>query len=229
MNEVLSDKHFSVRDAKKLLALLILIECFFVAVYGISSLLDKPVGVLHTLFDLDGEGNIPAVFSSIQLLVIGLLLLKFSRRTASLEIPSVWILAVCGVGFVFLALDEALVIHEKIRFLLQDYAWIPRFKGGYGIWIPLYLAIGFLVVLPMWRGFRTLGKQFHYEARRVLWGSALLIFGAVCMEIIKYQFLVGTSLPYIRGVEIITEELLEMVGASLILYGVIRIGLRLRE
>lgn len=217
------------QKARKWLLRLLLIECCLAGVYTMSSILDQPIGVIHTLFDLDGEGNIPAWFSAAQLFLIGLLLLGIGQGRSSLANRSARVLSFFGVVLIYLAFDEAFAIHEKLSFMLRGYPWIPRLRERYGLWMPVYAAIGVLIALVTLRDLRPIWHRHRREAQIILLGAAIFVFGAVGMEIVKYQFLYKTSIPYIRGVEIIVEEMSEMAGASLILYGVALLGIRLRD
>ena len=150
-----------------------------------------------------------------------------SRRCALLANASYRVLAVLGVAFIFFAFDELLSIHEKITRLLRGYPWIPKFRGKHGIWIFVYLLLGVPSGLLLWRNLHVLSNRYSREIRVMLWGATVFVFGAVVLEIIKYQFLAGTSIPYIGRIEIVLEEMSEMMGASLILYGVALLRLRL--
>lgn len=68
------------RIAGEILAALILCELVLVAIYWLGVFSGGHFQALHTLFDLDGEGNIPAWFSSAQLLVVALAFLTHALR-----------------------------------------------------------------------------------------------------------------------------------------------------
>ena len=65
------------------------------------------------LFDLHSERNIPTLFSSLQLILAGLLLLLIgSKHQSNGEKYIAWI--VLAAIFLFLAIDETAVIHERL-------------------------------------------------------------------------------------------------------------------
>jgi len=204
--------------AQKVLIALLAIDILLVAIYGLTLLPGTPP-FLAWLFDLDRERTLPTAFSALQLFLIGVVFLYSSRWPQQSRIAVPGALIVVGLGFVFLSLDEALAIHERISRTLKPIEWVPMFKGRHGAWIPLYLgAIGALLVA----GRRTVGAMFRVY-RRQSWimvaGALVFCFGAVALEILSYQYLRGVDYSPLYKLQVATEELFEMVGASLILYG----------
>ena len=199
---------------------LLLFETGMVLVY----LLDVFAGMprpIHILFDLDAEMTIPSWFSSIQLFLIGLLLLlsRFWPNKPRADTPLFFLLT--GSGFVFLAVDEAVELHEAVTDMLKHVAWIPRFQGNHGIWIPVYLIIMVFLAFLFRHAIVALVRAYPRRIRIVFAGLAVFFIGAVGMEIIGYQYLrsLGYHSIWYR-LEIALEEFLEMAGASIVLYGV---------
>ncbi|HEU4829547.1 MAG TPA: hypothetical protein VFT04_10145 [Gemmatimonadales bacterium] len=169
---------------------------------------------LRRLLDFNGEGNAPAWFSSLLFCFCAVLLgvIWHAHRAARNRFRSHW--AVLAAVFLFLALDEAAAVHEKlidpVRSALDTggvllHAWI----------IPYGIALVFLLVvyLPFLRALpaRTL--------RLMLAAGAVYVAGAIGVEIVGGY--VWDRNPA-RGVAIVAimafEETLEMVGLALFAY-----------
>ena len=212
---------FTVRDANKLLFGLILFELCLVLIYAADTLLGSPSWSIKQLFDFDGEGNIPAWFSSVQLSLIGLIFLLRSRQTDSDHFPSPLFLLTVSTGFIFLSADEAASIHEKISGALKHIELMPRFKGDHGIWIFIYALIGLILFLATFRSLAAMWNRYRHATFMMAIGMGIVVLGGVVMEVISYQFLRSGSTPLLYRVEVTLEEFLEMSGASVTLYGAI--------
>lgn len=216
---------FTSKDAYKLLITLIVFEAFLIIAFFLGTMAEVPQSIFN-LFNLDGEANIPAWFSSMQLFLVGILFLFSSEWSQRHRIVSPKFLLLVGVGFIFLSLDEAAEFHEGITRGFQQIAWMPRFNGKHGIWIFVYafVALGMAVM-----GIPTLKSMLKLYPRQVLIvavGFTITLIGAVGMEIIGYLYLLDTEKVFLYNMEVALEELFEMVGASLMLYGVILCALR---
>ena len=221
------DIHVSLtaQDARRLLALLLVLEIGLVGVYGVDALVG-PIRGIHSLSDLDRETAIPTWFSSVQLFFIGTLFVLMSRQRDVSPPRSRLFLLLVAAGFIWLSLDEAVAVHEKLTGLLKDIAWIPRFKGDHGIWILLYLPAGLILLFACRREIVGLWRQYRRETLIFGLGAGLTLTGAVGVEIASYLFARGeaAALPY--RLEVALEEFLEMCGASIILYATLLLSLR---
>ena len=137
-----SRSYISAQAARRFLVVVIAFEMFLVAVFLADGSLGEPSRTFHKLFGLDGEKNIPALFSAAQLLLVGIVFLSMAYQRRQLHFSSLRFLAVLGMAFIFLSFDEAFSIHEKITGSLRHIEWIPRFKGNHGIWVAPYLSVG---------------------------------------------------------------------------------------
>src|SRR6185503_2187998 len=73
-------------------------ELTLVAIYWIDVLTGGHFQMLHSLFDLDSEGNIPAWFSSSQLFCVAISFWKNHRTSAVLTICGIAIALTGGMG-----------------------------------------------------------------------------------------------------------------------------------
>jgi hypothetical protein len=166
-------------------------------------------------FDLDGEGNIPAFFSAIQLLACGVVLAIIAGHSWRARNRWRFHWTLLAVGFVVMAVDEAAQLHEL---LILPGLWIAGRIGvenpNYMIWIPAALVlvvpvafafIPFLLALPV-----RIGALMSAA-------GALFAAGAMGVEAIAASIWQGDfeSLGYHWLV--VVEEGLEMAAISLFL------------
>lgn len=213
------------RRLRLIILTLFAFEAAFAAIHVACTMIRSP-GV-HPFFDLDQECNIPTWFSSMQLFSIGALLGFFGPKAlgrVGIRRPLVYTAALI---FLFLSIDEAVQVHERLNRALQSVAWMPRVGGDRGLWIFLYVGAGITLLAPMLRP--TLKIWHHAPGASALAaiGAGAVLFGAVGMELVADLFLRGVDergsiqlrhdAPYLYALEVVIEETLEMAGATLIL------------
>lgn len=176
----------------------------------------KTVLFLAGLFDLQGENNIPAIFSALLLLLASGLLLFIYRTGKGAGRAHYWRLL--SLIFFFLALDEAFAIHETIS--LSTGFLIPKNSGGWFGWawvIPYGIAtlliclyfLRFLMQLPI----RT--------ARFFIAAGGLYIFSALCLEMFESFLFANWGWTLLFRIVSDAEEVLEMSGVILFLYALL--------
>lgn len=205
------------RDINRMFMALVAMAAALIGAYFLNRLIGSPIWLLERLVDINGENSLPAWFSSIQLFLIGGALLLAAWRGSEDRGPAPWLLALGGAAFVFLSADEALFIHESVTQALLKVEWMFRFKGGHGIWIPVY---GTLAVLGLALTWRQIWRMWSHQRRPFLImaaGAAGFLLGAVGLEVVAYEFLVVGSPLHLA--EVAAEEFLEMTGSSVMLYG----------
>jgi hypothetical protein len=175
------------------------------------------VRVLFSLFFMDGEGNLPAIFST-WLFLINAMLFLIVWQAAGLAGDSRKIWLVLAIVFVFLALDESISIHERLidplRLALNAtgifyYAWIIP----YGIGVVL-LAI---VAIPVfWRLQKKIRFFFGLSASSYL-------FAAIGLEMISGKYLVmrNENKDIVWVLMVTLEEILEMAGLIILVYALL--------
>ena len=211
------------QQARKLLLTLICIELLLVVAYGIDAWIQGPEGQLHELINLDGEANLPTWFSSFQLALIALSFWTLAARARATERPSRRFLRTSGGFFLLLSMDETAMFHERITASIGSryIDWVPGYLAnhiGDAIVCVLIAAACGAVAFPHLRG---LWRRSRHASLVLLAGCVIYLTGAAVLETIGYEMLnAGVSLSLYR-VEVATEEFFEMLGASLILYGVL--------
>ncbi len=173
-------------------------------------------GEAYPAFDFDSKGSIPSILQALQLLLLGaipLSLLLLQPHTT--RPPSRRLLGIAALFFLYAGLDEILKFH-----LMMDHH----------LWRLIYLAIGLATPVIFYRDFLRLW-QFHRRA--ITWvaiGISIFIVGGFGTEILKTYVLQPCLNPLypdnsviptiVETVRVALEELSELVGESLTLYGV---------
>lgn len=191
---------------------LLAIDFFLVIMHFVATTAPPPFDALTVWFDLDGESTIAAWFASSQLLISGLLLYVAGTYGGEARSQSLLYIVV-GLGFVFLSADEAAGIHEKITTFTVKHASVPRFEGDHGVWIFVYATVGAVLMVAMRRSLYAAWLYQRTPASLVALGFAIMVAGAVFIEILGYHGLMTDNF------QVVTEELLEMLGGSLIVCG----------
>lgn len=170
---------------------------------------------LRPLFDLNGEHNVPAMLSSVAILLAAALLACIAAQEYQRRAPlrRYW-MALC-LGFAYLALDEAAAVHEKfnrpIRILFDspDFAaaWVVVGVGG-------ALLVGLLFVPFLLRLRRGTAVEF------MLAGGVYLL-GALGVESVGGPALAPPT-SFLFHATIAVEEALEMAGIALFVRTLLR-------
>lgn len=175
------------------------------------------VRVMFSLFFLDGEGNLPALFSTWLFLINALLFLVVWKAAGIAgDSRKIWLL-LSGI-FVFLALDESISIHERMITPLRQaldasgafyYTWIIP----YGIGVILLS----IVTIPVfWRMHKKIRFWFGLSA-------AVYLFAAIGMEMIsgKYLEMMNENKDIVWILMMTLEESLEMAGLIILTYALL--------
>jgi hypothetical protein len=170
----------------------------------------------HNAFDVNREKSFPNLYSAYALLLCALLLgtISLAKRTSGDRYVAHW--ALLGAVFLYLSVDEGLVIHEKLISPLQSaldtggflrHAWV--IPGAVAV---LVLGLAYLrFVLDLPAGIRNL----------FVVAGALYVGGALGMEMVGgyYLSVFGDTL----GQELVTntEEAFEMLGVVVFVYALL--------
>lgn len=174
-----------------------------------------------SMFNLDYEQNLPTIYQSIKLIIIGfiLFLIAIVFKTLKSKVQYLW--GSLATLFVFLGLDEVGQLHENLPAKLQELnpsssvSYMEAFKSnGFDssdwllFYIPVFILAGIIMVQFL--------KSLYSENRRLF---IVFMIGTLLFFMVPLVELVNTSptneLNQQRHWDlIILEESLEMLGAS---------------
>jgi hypothetical protein len=220
--------HLCKERLRMLLGLLIAFEAILVAAYLVP-VLSSPTYTSLALFDLDSESSIPVWFSAVQLFAIAAGCLALGDLALRYGSPHAWFPLLAATAFCYLSVDEAAAIHEKITRHTSHIGWVPRFRGGYGTWVFVYVPLLLVGIAACLRPIKSWVRHHAGPTRWFVTGGAVFFGGAVGLEVASYVSEVGLWSKRLHRLQIAAEELLEMLGASLMLFGVLSAYVRVRD
>lgn len=192
---------------------------YFVFGYVFRDALDsqsRMVLCLAGLFDLQGENNLPAIFSALLLLLASGLLLFIYRTSHGAGQAHYWRLL--SLLFFFLSLDEAFLVHESIN--IASGGLTPNNSGGWfgWAWVIPYGVATLLVSLYFLRFLIQLPRK---TARLFVLSGGLYVFSALCLEMFESFLITNWGWSLLFRVVSDAEEVLEMAGVILFLYALL--------
>lgn len=171
------------------------------------------------LFSLDGEANIPAWFSSLQLALVGFVLLAQNMNYDTMSRLTQKFIRFSGFGFLLLSADEAGGIHEAIGTFFRMTGIRSNDESKVGIWVFLYLFTGIVILIWGWKAVKNLYRDFRKELILASAGMAIAIIGGVMLESLMHYFdLHDMPNQTLYKLEVIFEEWFEMFGISLVFF-----------
>lgn len=173
---------------------------------------------LATRFDLDLEQTFPAFFSACQHLAAAILLYAIGRADSNqARLTHYWF--GLAVVFLFLAVDEAVGVHEMLERPTRELLDWLRVAHPPFAWV-ITATIGLAVAAPVVRRFlATLEAQTRW---RFLVAGAVFLAGAVVVEVPEgYQWASHRD-GLVHRALIATEEVCEMAGMTLFIDALLR-------
>lgn len=174
---------------------------------------------LVRLFYVDAEQNIPTFFSTFLLLFAALLLAVITVLTRNRTTSHVSHWAILSFGFLFMAVDEAVSLHERLseptRKLLGG--------GNLGVFYSAWVIPGIALVLVLALFFLRFLLHLPLRTRvTFLMAATLYLGGAIGLELIggRYVELHGSqNLTYSMIATV--EESLEMAGVIIFIWALL--------
>jgi len=192
-----------------------------VALYWLSLRPSAPIDPAP--FDLNAEGNIPALFSAGLWLGASALALVCMRRSRAEGWPLGGYWPLMAVLFLYLAIDETVMIHERISTVLSGmYAFSGAFLYAWVIAGLAFLGLVGLVFLRFLAALRPVNLALLVLA------AGIFVSGAVGVEMMGAAYDSGGEVPgtFALGLNwrraIALEEGLEMLGVILLIHVMLR-------
>jgi hypothetical protein len=173
-------------------------------------------GQLFHFIDIGAEANIPTWYSSVKLFCISILAGVFAFRKFNRQKNRNYFLFLLPLLFLILSIDESASIHEWLGyaadFLILNISREETFFKSTGVWM-------FALGIPFFTFFLLIMYSIKDYIDRnnlliILYGMIVFLSGAIGVETLENIF----SQNYMFIQEFI-EELLEMIGVSIIFLG----------
>ncbi len=209
---------------KKILKMLLFIISFLVFANSVGIVLrvefghDRVHGLIH-LFDFDTEGSVPAFYSSLTLLVSSILLfyISFAQKTLKRHYIQ-W--SILSFIFLFLSLDEMLMIHEM--FIVPVRTSLDTTGFLYYAWIIPYGILLLILVITYYKFLLELPKKTMVL---FLISGFIFVSGAIGFEMLGGWYTVLYGIDGKEGLSYAilytSEESLEMLGIAIFIYALL--------
>lgn len=175
---------------------------------------------LVPMFDLEGERNVPTVFSSLLLFSCAVCLVVSARQARRLR--AVWWLL--AVAFCFLGIDEFAGIHEPLVFVLKGNvspatAELARsIPYRFSNLVPQIVVAGLVMLWTLIVFLRSLSTR---SAGLFVLAGVVYVAGAVGIDQLTAAGTTYVTADGWRAALAIAEETFEMTGATLFLYALL--------
>ncbi len=205
-----------------ILCVLILILLSFLGTILVYILPDEELQSIMKLINalnVDRERSIPTWFSSMILSLSGLISASIGFIHLRLKIRRGFHWISIGIIFFYISLDESLAIHEVAILPLRE----TTQAGGIFYYAWIIPALPILVILAI------VYKRFIFDlpamTRKLLLISASVYFGgAIGMEMVGGYYIDSNNeeMDFIYSVIVTVEEFMELMGASIYIYALLR-------
>lgn len=181
---------------------------------------DSRIGAVARLFYIDGEKNLPTGFSVLVILLAAQLMMVLGAlaRVERSRWAGHWV--VLGLGMFCMAVDEALILHERLIPQVRVLLGQERLGALYFAWV--IPASGLVLVL----GVLFLRFLMNLAARtraRLLLAGAIYLGGAIGMELVGGHYAEVHGTGNLRYAMLATvEEGLEMAGMIVCVWALLR-------
>lgn len=203
----------------------IICELLLVGIYWVDVLFGSSQ-LLHSLFDLDGEGNIPSWFSSAQLMIVALAFWTHALRQPRGLRPSKAFFGFAGCAALYASMDEAGQVHETVTMWLgrRYIDWLPRFTLTH-FWIVMVVVALVMALIQIFANdLATLWREHRRLTLIAVLGVCVGLGGCMGVEALGYKLLHGVRTTLWYKAEVSLEEFMEMLGASLILFATLKLN-----
>jgi len=208
----------------RLIRLLFRITGVLIVIHLINLALGGPSWQIERLFCLGEEANVPTWFSSALWAFTAFASYCCSILVESKKARTLWICIT--LGFLAFSIDEVAMIHENLFEVMSRF-----FPDGVRSHILVHfkatnwpvIAAPFLILTVTWLilTFKRLLSGSKTAQKLLILGFAVTIFGGWGLELTT-NFLNHDNLQWVWEIESVFEESLEMIGAIIILSGLLR-------
>ena len=182
--------------------------------------------LVHSLFDLDSEGNIPAWFSSSQLFCVALTYWACALRKRRIDRPSPVFFVLAGLAAAYVSSDETAQIHERITaWVGKRYVdWVVPMAADNFFFVMVAVALLMVICQLLSKDLLLLWSNHRRITLIAALGIVVGLTGGMGVETLGYKLLNGQTDSLWYKIEVTVEEFMEMFGASLVLFAALSLS-----
>lgn len=174
------------------------------------------------LFNMDGEGNIPAFLSFVQILIASLILFFIACIERKCDAKYVWQWFVLSAGFFLMAMDEGVQLHERLGAPVKNALDSETANVGifYAVWT---IPAGIIVILLGLYFLKFLLSLEMVHRIRFIGAGALYLAGTIGMELVgMFYFKAVGGDDAVFGLLVTVEEGLEFFAISFFIWALLK-------
>ena len=170
-------------------------------------------------FRLSYESNLPTWYSSAQHAVVGTLLAMLATREIGID-PRRWCIALPALMYLFFSFDEVAMVHERLGHFIESHSPLG---ASHGLTNSAPAMIFCLPAALAFAAYAAWSTKPYWQGRpsvvfKCVAGTCILLFCAGGLEILVNLV---KSQQTLVSLETLLEESGEMLGTTLMLWGVI--------
>lgn len=172
---------------------------------------------LFEAFDLDGEMNVPAIYSGLMLLITSIILFLIWHLEKLQSNGKFWL--ILFLGFFFMANDEVFQIHEAVTDLTQKFIGHDHLGIFTYTWVAPYAIIAIIFGIYFTKFLLSLPKS---TAIKFVIAGCIYVGAAVGLEMVNGNYADTRGIENFTYVSMmIVEEAFEIYGICLFIYSLL--------
>lgn len=174
-------------------------------------------------FDLDKEGNLSSFYAGIKLWIgaTGAFLYAWYLQRSKSSRALVWAWIAFAMMLAYLGIDDMMVIHERLGFVINNRLRINGYYGESFNWLIYFSPLAFLGVVVLYIVARNLWCSYRTPALLIGIGASIMVLSLLVEAYSGYLLTnLSFSIHYYYFL-IIMEESFEMIGTSCVVGGIL--------
>ena len=207
---------------------LICLDVGLTLLYLVDYAAGRPYAPFSQFIDLDGEKNLPTWWSSIQWFCVAAAFWVFAIRNVGRRPSRSWLLLILPAIFLAFSLDEVATIHEYIGYmsdvLLPNGERNTSLVSHTGLFFILFGVPFAILFAGLVTAILPFLARLPRARNRIVAGMALMLIASIGIEALSNLLVPGSPAATLQ---IAAEELSEMIGSTLVLWGSVGLALEL--
>lgn len=182
-------------------------------------------------FDLDKEGNLASLYAGVKLWIgaTAAFFYAWYLKHSSARRILIWVWRALAAMLAYLGVDDMMVIHERIGFVLNNRLRLNGYYGESFNWLIYFSPLALAGAGVLYVAAKNLWRTHRATALLIGIGAAIMVLSLVVESYSGYLLIhppFNVSFYYFL---IIVEELFEMVGTSCVVGGIISVLRRIEK